>query len=60
MRINGKDVDNSNTEQFIGDPSFTTVLVCQGVMELKKGDRVEVVYSGGSGLSSRNPRPSRW
>src|SRR6266436_7963546 len=37
MRINGKDVDNSNTEQFIADASSTTVLVCQGVAELKSG-----------------------
>jgi len=29
MRVNGKDVDNSNTEQFIADASSTTVLVCQ-------------------------------
>jgi hypothetical protein len=35
MRVNGKDVDNSNTEQIITDPSFTAVLVCQGVAELK-------------------------
>lgn len=58
MRINGKDVDNSNTEHFIADPSFTTVLVCQGVMELKKGDKVEVVYSGsapGLGLIVKKP-----
>ena len=44
-RVNGKDADNSNTVQVISDPSFTAVLVCQGVMELKKGDTVEMVYS---------------
>jgi hypothetical protein len=33
MRLNGKDIDNSNTEQFISDPTFTAVLVCQGVAE---------------------------
>jgi hypothetical protein len=58
MRVNGKDVDNSNTEQLVADPAFTTVLVCQGVVELKKGDKVEVMYSGsapGLGLIAKKP-----
>jgi len=58
MRVNGKDVDNSNTEQFIADASSTTVLVCQGVAELKRGDKIEVVYSGsesGVGLVVKKP-----
>jgi hypothetical protein len=58
MRINGKDVDNSNTEQLIADPSFTAVLVSQGVAEVKRGDRIEVVYSGsepGVGLVVKKP-----
>ena len=58
MRQNGKDVDNSNTEQFIGDPAFTTVLVCQGVLEMKKGDKIEVMFSAtapGLGLIVRKP-----
>ena len=58
MRVNGKDVDNSNTEQLIADPSFTAVLVSQGVAELKRGDRVEVVFSGtepGVGLVVKKP-----
>ena len=58
MRVNGKDVDNSNTEQIITDPSFTAVLVCQGVAELKRGDKIEVVYSGsesGVGLVVKKP-----
>ncbi len=58
MRVNGKDVDNSNTEQLIADPSFTAVLVSQGVAELKRGDRVEVVFSGsepGVGLVIKKP-----
>jgi hypothetical protein len=58
MRINGKDVDNSNTEQMISEPGFTTVLVCQGVVELKKGDKVEMAYSGsapGLGLVIHKP-----
>jgi len=58
MRLNGKDIDNSNTEQFISDPSFTAVLVCQGVAEMKRGDRIEVVFSGsepGIGLVVKKP-----
>ena len=58
MRVNGKDVDNSNTEQLIADPSFTAVLVSQGVAELKRGDRVAVVFSGsepGVGLVVKKP-----
>jgi hypothetical protein len=58
MRVNGKDVDNSNTEQLISDPAFTAVLVCQGVAELKRGDKVEVVFSGsepGIGLVVKKP-----
>jgi 2-keto-4-pentenoate hydratase/2-oxohepta-3-ene-1,7-dioic acid hydratase in catechol pathway len=58
MRLNGKDIDNSNTEQLIIDPSFTAVLVCQGVAEVKRGDRIEVVFSGseaGVGLVVKKP-----
>src|SRR5205807_9515014 len=58
MRVNGKDVDNSNTEQLIADPSFTAVLVSQGVAELKRGDRIEVIFSGsepGIGLVVKKP-----
>jgi len=58
MRLNGKDIDNSNTEQYISDPSFTAVLVCQGVAEMKRGDRIEVVFSGsetGVGLVVKKP-----
>jgi hypothetical protein len=58
MRINGKDVDNSNTEQIVTDAEFTAVLVCQGVAEVKRGDKVEVVYSGsvpGVGLVVKKP-----
>jgi len=57
MRLNGKDIDNSNTEQYISDPSFTA-LVCQGVAEMKRGDRIEVVFSGsetGVGLVVKKP-----
>jgi hypothetical protein len=58
MKINGKDVDNSNTEQLITDGEFTAVLVCQGVAELKRGDKVTVVFSGsaaGVGLVVKKP-----
>jgi 2-keto-4-pentenoate hydratase/2-oxohepta-3-ene-1,7-dioic acid hydratase in catechol pathway len=58
MRVNGKDVDNSNTEQIITDPSFTAVLVSQGVAELKRGDKVTIVFSGsepGVGLVIKKP-----
>jgi hypothetical protein len=44
LRVNGKDVDNSNTEQTIV-PGFTAVLVCQGVSEFKAGDKVEMYFS---------------
>ena len=44
MRQNGQDVKNSNTEQTIV-PGFTAVLVCQGVEEIKAGDKLELVYS---------------
>jgi hypothetical protein len=40
------------------DPAFTTVLVSQGLAELKKGDKVEAVFSGtvpGVGLIVRKP-----
>jgi len=58
MRVNGKDVDNSNTEQIILDPSFTAVLVSQGIAEVKRGDKITVVYSGsepGVGLVVKKP-----
>ena len=35
---------NSNTEQTIVD-GFTAVLVCQGVAEIKAGDKLELVFS---------------
>ena len=45
LRVNGKDVDNSNCEQSVPTPGFTTVMVSQGVNALKKGDKVEAMYS---------------
>ncbi len=44
VRQNGQDVSNSNTEQTI-TPGFTAVLVCQGIMECKAGDKVELMQS---------------
>lgn len=58
IRLNGEDVPNTNTEQSIADPSFTAVQVCQGVYQLKAGDKVSVAYSvtePGLGLMVRNP-----
>jgi hypothetical protein len=58
VRQNGKDVDNSNTEQAIAN-GFTAVLVCQGVMECKAGDKVELIQStSGTGLGMIASRPS--
>ncbi len=57
MRQNGKDVDNSNTEQTIND-GFTAVLVSQGVMECKAGDQVELLQSAsGTGLGMAASTP---
>ena len=57
VRQNGKDVDNSNTEQAIAN-GFTAVLVCQGVMECKAGDKVELLQStSGTGLGMVASRP---
>ena len=44
VRQNGEDVANSNTEQTIL-PGFTAVLVCQGVAEIKSGDKLELAFS---------------
>jgi len=50
MRQNGQDVSNSNSEQTV-HAGFTAVLVCQGVVACKAGDRLEIVQSAtGSGL----------
>jgi hypothetical protein len=58
MRVNGRDLDQSNTEQVIREPGSTVVLLCQDVTEFKKGDEVEMVYSGsapGLGLVTHKP-----
>jgi hypothetical protein len=58
MRVNGRDLDKSNTEQVIREPGSTALLLCQDVTEFKKGDEVEMVYSGstaGLGLVTHKP-----
>src|SRR5271170_1409278 len=37
-RLNGKDVPDSNSIQYISSPQFTSVLVSQGEMTFKAGD----------------------
>jgi hypothetical protein len=58
VRQNGKDVDNSNTEQSING-NFTAVLACQGIMECKAGDKIELMQSasdGGLGMVASTPK----
>jgi hypothetical protein len=58
FKTNGKDADNSNCEQLVATPDFTTVMISQGVGEYKKGDKVEAWYSGsapGIGLVYKKP-----
>jgi hypothetical protein len=58
FQTNGKDVDNSNCEQLVPTPDFTTVMISQGVGEYKKGDKVEAWMSGsaaGIGLVYKKP-----
>lgn len=43
MRVNGKDVADSNSQQTIPSGKFTAVLVAQTGMDLKKNDVVEFV-----------------
>ena len=58
FQTNGKDVDNSNCEQMVPTPDFTTVMISQGVGEYKKGDKVNGMFSGsapGIGLVYKKP-----
>jgi hypothetical protein len=58
FQTNGKDVDNSNCEQMVPTPDFTTVMISQGVGEYKKGDKVNAMFSGsapGIGLVYKKP-----
>jgi hypothetical protein len=58
FQTNGKDVDNSNCEQQVPTPEYTTVMISQGVGEYKKGDKVNAMISGsatGIGLVYKKP-----
>ena len=58
LRQNGKDVDNSNTEQTING-KYTAVLVCQGVGEMKAGDKLKLTQSAtgaGVGMIASTPK----
>src|SRR5258708_36926819 len=58
FQTNGKDVDNSNCEQMVPNPEYTTVMISQGVGEYKKGDKVNAMISGsaaGIGVVYKKP-----
>jgi hypothetical protein len=58
VRINGKDVPDSNSIQNIPSAAFTTVLVSQGEMTFKAGDVLEIMYqtsAPGLGLIATKP-----
>ena len=44
IHLNGKDVENSNAEQSVTEGT-TSVLVSQGVVEVKAGDKLTLVFS---------------
>ena len=53
-RLNGKDIDDSNSIQYISSPQFTAVLVSQGEMTFKANDVLEFMIAGSApGLQSR-------
>jgi hypothetical protein len=57
-RVNGKDVDDSNSVQNIPSPQFTAVLVSAGEMSFKAGDVLEFMYAAsapGLGLIATKP-----
>jgi hypothetical protein len=57
-RVNGKDVPDSNSIQYISSPQFTAVLVAQGEMTFKAGDVLEMMYAAsapGLGLIIAKP-----
>ena len=58
VRLNGKDVPDSNSIQTIPSKDFTAVLVSQGIMTLKAGDVIEIMYqtsAPGLGLIATKP-----
>ncbi len=57
-RLNGKDVDDSNSIQNVPSPQFTAVLVSAGEMSFKAGDVLEFMYAAsapGLGLIATKP-----
>jgi hypothetical protein len=59
VRLNGKDMEDSNSIQTIPQPNFTAVLVSQGGITLKKGDVLEFIYAAtrpGLGLIATRPK----
>jgi hypothetical protein len=57
-RVNGKDVDDSNSIQYVTSPQFTAVLVSAGEMSFKAGDVLEFMYAAsapGLGLVASKP-----
>ncbi len=57
-RVNGKDVADSNSIQYISSKQFTSVLVSQGEMTFKAGDVLEIMYAAsapGLGLIVAKP-----
>ena len=59
MRLNGKDMDDSNSIQSIPLKGFTAVLVVQTGLSLKKGDVVELFYAAtapGLGAVATKPK----
>ena len=57
-RLNGKDIPDSNSIQYISSPKFTSVIVSQGEITFKAGDVFEVMYAAsapGLGLIVAKP-----
>jgi hypothetical protein len=60
-RLNGKDIDDSNSIQYISSKDFTSVLVSQGEMSFKAGDVLEFMIAGsvpGVGAIASKPTAS--
>ena len=58
LRVNGKDVEDSNSVQTVSSPTFTAVLVAQTGITFKKGDVLEIMYAAtapGLGLIASKP-----
>jgi hypothetical protein len=58
-RLNGKDIDDSNSIQYVSSPQFTAVLVSQGEMTFKAGDVLEFMIAGSApGLGAIASKPT--